>query len=116
MRVLLEVNVAGEESKTGFRPDEVVRDVDLLRGLVHLELCGLMTVAPLVSQPEEVRWVFRSLRSLRDEVRDRLGVPTFSELSMGMSGDYQVAIEEGATMVRIGRAIFGDRPSARGTA
>jgi uncharacterized pyridoxal phosphate-containing UPF0001 family protein len=83
--------------------------VDVAR-LRHLELRGLMTVAPLVSDPEDVRPVFRRLRELRDAIRDELTLDRCDQLSMGMSGDYRVAIEEGSTLVRIGRAIFGARP------
>lgn len=105
MPVLLEVNVAGETSKYGFAPEEVMAAAEAVARLPHLEVRGLMTVAPLVDDPEEVRPVFRRLR----ELRDALGLP---DLSMGMTDDCEVAIEEGATMVRIGRAIFGERPLA----
>jgi uncharacterized pyridoxal phosphate-containing UPF0001 family protein len=71
----------------------------------------LMTIAPLADGAEDVRWVFRALRQLRDEIRGRYAVDRFVHLSMGMSNDYGVAVEEGATIVRIGRAIFGDRPN-----
>ena len=104
--VLLEVNVAGEESKQGFDPQELPGALSRIQALAHLQVQGLMTVAPLVADAEAVRPVFRELRALRE----RLGL---ERLSMGMSGDYEVAIEEGATMLRIGRAIFGDRPVGR---
>ncbi len=100
--VLLEVNVAGEATKFGLSPSDALQSADDVARLPHLDLRGLMTIAPLVSDPEEVRPVFRELRRLRDA----LGLP---ELSMGMTDDFEVAIEEGATMVRIGRAIFGER-------
>jgi hypothetical protein len=100
--VLLEVNVAGEASKFGFSPPEVPQAAEAVGRLPHLNVCGLMTIAPLVGDPEEVRPIFRELRQLRDA----LGL---AELSMGMTDDFEVAIEEGATMVRIGRAIFGGR-------
>jgi len=100
--VLLEVNVAGEASKFGLSPPEVLQAAETVGRLPHLNVCGLMTIAPLVSDPEEVRPVFRELRRLRDA----LGL---AELSMGMTDDFEVAIEEGATMVRIGRAIFSER-------
>jgi pyridoxal phosphate enzyme (YggS family) len=100
--VLLEVNAAGEASKFGFSPPEVPQAAEAVARLPHLNVCGLMTIAPLVSDPEEVRPLFRELRRLRDA----LGL---AELSMGMTDDFEVAIEEGATMVRIGRAIFGGR-------
>ena len=100
--ILLQVNVSGEASKNGFPPSEVSQAVEQISRLTNLEIKGLMTIAPLVDDPEEVRWVFRQLRLLRDS----LGL---EHLSMGMSDDSEVAIEEGATIVRIGRAIFGER-------
>lgn len=108
--VLIEINVAGEASKHGFSAEEFRRVAEELVALKWLEVRGLMTVAPLVADPEEVRPVFRSLRQLRDWARDSFPGTVFKELSMGMSGDFEVAIEEGATMVRIGRALFGERP------
>ena len=101
--ILLEVNVAGEEGKFGLATEEVSRAADAIARLPRLEVRGLMTVAPVVPDPGEVRPVFRRLR----ELRDALGL---RELSMGMTDDFEVAVEEGATMVRIGRAIFGERP------
>jgi pyridoxal phosphate enzyme (YggS family) len=103
--VLLEVNVAREASKYGFAPDEVEPALREIAALPNLDVRGLMTVAPLVEDPESVRPVFRRLRELRDELSLR-------ELSMGMTDDFEVAIEEGATMVRVGRAIFGPRQEA----
>lgn len=100
--VLLEVNVAAEASKHGFAPEETAEALVEIATLPRIEVRGLMTVAPLVADAEDVRPVFRALR----ELRDALGL---AELSMGMTNDYPVAIEEGATAVRIGRAIFGDR-------
>jgi pyridoxal phosphate enzyme (YggS family) len=100
--VLIEVNAGGEASKFGFIPDEVSQAITQLSRFEHLRLRGLMTVAPAVDDPELVRPVFRRLRALRDAAG-------LVELSMGMSHDYEVAIEEGATMVRVGRAIFGER-------
>ena len=97
--VLLQVNVSGEAPKSGFSVDEVARAVDEVRRLANLEVMGLMTIAPLVANPEDVRPVFRKLGGLRDS----LGL---EHLSMGMTDDFEVAIEEGATMLRIGRAIF----------
>ena len=100
--VLIQVNVSGETTKGGFllpEDDEAIKQVG---NLPNLEIQGLMTIAPLVSDPEEVRPIFRKLR----ELRDALGL---RHLSMGMSDDFEVAIEEGATIVRIGRAIFGER-------
>jgi pyridoxal phosphate enzyme (YggS family) len=100
--VLLEVNVGGEASKFGFTPAEAGRAAKQMARLPGLSVQGLMTVAPLSADPEEVRPVFRELRHLRDALGLR-------HLSMGMTDDFEVAIEEGATMVRIGRAIFGPR-------
>ena len=85
---------------------EVARQI---LALPHLEVQGLMTIAPLVENPEEVRPVFRELRTLRDQLRDTLPQSAWQHLSMGMTDDYRIAIEEGATIVRIGRAIFGER-------
>lgn len=99
LRVLLEVNIAGEASKFGFAPGEVAAAVRDIGALPNLELAGLMTVAPMAPDPEDVRPVFRELRLLAEAN----GLP---ELSMGMTDDFEVAIEEGATIVRIGRAIF----------
>ena len=104
--VLLEVNVAGEASKHGFAPGEVGPALTVIAPLAKLDVVGLMTVAPLAAEAESVRPVFRELRRLRDAEADRLGP---GHLSMGMSDDFQVAIAEGATIVRLGRAIFGDR-------
>lgn len=109
--VLLEVNVAGEASKSGFRPDELDGALESVVRLTALQPRGLMTVAPVAPDPEDVRWVFRHLCELRDSLRERYALADFSELSMGMSDDFRVAIEEGATIVRIGRALFGDRPA-----
>jgi pyridoxal phosphate enzyme (YggS family) len=100
--VLLEVNVSGEATKGGFSMVETEAAVKAIKQLPNLKVLGLMTVAPFVADPEAVRPVFRKLR----ELRDSLGL---EHLSMGMTDDFEVAIEEGATMLRIGRAIFGDR-------
>ena len=99
---LLQVNISGEASKSGFSPSEVSSAAEQIAGLPYLEIKGLMTIAPLTDNPEEVRPVFRQLRLLRDS----LGL---EHLSMGMTDDFEVAIEEGATIVRIGRAVFGER-------
>ena len=100
--ILLEVNMAGEATKGGFAADEVSQAIKKIGLMPNLEIKGLMTIAPLVRNPEEIRPVFRRLR----ELRDSLGL---ERLSMGMTDDFEVAIEEGATIVRIGRAIFGER-------
>ncbi|MGE0059640.1 MAG: YggS family pyridoxal phosphate-dependent enzyme [Dehalococcoidia bacterium] len=102
VRVLLEVNVALEPSKYGFRPEEVPAAIATISRLPNLTLEGLMTVAPAVADPEQVRPVFRELRQLAQ-------ANGLSQLSMGMTNDFEVAIEEGATSVRVGRAIFGER-------
>ncbi len=102
MPVLLQVNVSGEATKSGFAVGDVAKAVEEIKRLSNLEVVGLMTIAPLVAAPEDTRLIFRRLR----ELRDQLGL---KHLSMGMSDDFEVAIEEGATMVRIGRAIFGER-------
>ena len=104
--VLLEVNVAQDAAKYGFAPEEVAAALSEIAVLPHLDVRGLMTIAPITSGPEETRPVFRRLRELRDEL-------ALDELSMGMSGDFEVAIEEGATMVRVGTAIFGLRREKR---
>jgi len=98
--VLLQVNVSSEETKGGFSVAELPEALKCIRTMSNLEAKGLMTIAPVARGPEEVRPVFRQLR----ELRDSLGL---MHLSMGMTDDFEVAIEEGATMVRIGRAIFG---------
>jgi pyridoxal phosphate enzyme (YggS family) len=112
--ILLEVNVAGEATKSGFAPEQVSDAVHAVAALPHLRPEGLMTIAPLVASPEEVRPVFRRLRELRDRVREAVPLGAdggWQQLSMGMTDDFAVAIEEGATIVRIGRALFGERPA-----
>ena len=100
--VLIEVNIGGEPSKYGVSPDEAAPLADALAALPHLELTGLMAVAPQADHSEDVRPVFRRLRELNESLGLR-------ELSMGMTDDFEVAIEEGSTLVRVGRAIFGER-------
>ena len=108
--VLLQVNVAGEVAKSGFAPDDGLWPAAAaIASLKNLEACGLMTVAPIAANPEDVRPVFRRLRSLRDELARRLPQADWRHLSMGMSDDFEMAIEEGATLVRLGRALFGPR-------
>lgn len=107
-RVLLEVNVAGEASKFGFAPAALEREIDSLLALPRVQVEGLMTIAPYAEDPEQARPHFRALRELRDRLAARCGVP-LGTLSMGMSGDFEVAVEEGATIVRVGTAIFGGR-------
>jgi len=108
-RVLLEVNVAGEASKFGFKPARLDAEIEtVIAEMPRLDVRGLMAIPPLARNAEESRRYFAALRELRDGLQERLrvGLP---ELSMGMSGDYEVAIEEGATLVRVGTAIFGER-------
>ncbi len=106
--VLIEVNVAEEAQKTGALPTDLPALARAVNGAEHLRLRGLMTVAPMVADAEQVRPVFLGLRSLRDTTSQQLGLP-LPVLSMGMTDDYPVAIEEGATMLRLGRALFGPR-------
>jgi hypothetical protein len=103
VQALLQVNVAGEATKGGFAPEAVDGALDSLGALTMVHVQGLMTIPPAVERAEEARGWFRTLAALGK----RLGLP---HLSMGMSADFEVAIEEGATMVRIGTAIFGPRP------
>jgi len=107
--VLLEVNVSGEPTKYGFKQDELPGAVDEILKLDRLQVQGLMTVAPIVEDPEEVRPVFRRLRELMEELKERFPEAPWRHLSMGMTDDFEVAVEEGSTIVRIGRAIFGPR-------
>ena len=112
--VLLEVNVGGEASKSGWTPAGLLHDIRQLANLPHVQVRGLMTIPPLTPQPHEARPFFRQLRQLRDRVaQEGYDGMTFDELSMGMTADYEVAIEEGATLVRVGTAIFGPRPERR---
>ena len=105
--VLLQVNVSGEQSKHGMAPDEAVEVVHHALELGSVDVRGLMTMAPL-GRPESARWVFRDLRDLFESLAAmRFNGLEMSELSMGMTGDFEVAVEEGATIVRVGRAIFG---------
>jgi pyridoxal phosphate enzyme (YggS family) len=111
MPVLLEVNVAGEASKFGYRPEQLLADLPQLITLKRLEIHGLMTVPPWTPDAENARPMFRLMCELKQRCEQILGAP-LPHLSMGMSGDFEVAIEEGATMVRIGTALFGPRPKA----
>ncbi len=107
--VLLEVNVSGEASKFGLKPDALDAVVERSLAMRSLTLAGLMTMAPFAPEAEETRPVFAALREVRDRLEQKfaIGLP---RLSMGMSGDYRVAVEEGATWVRLGSVLFGDRP------
>jgi len=109
MPVLLEVNLAGESTKFGFKSEQLLADLERINALPRIEVHGLMTIAPWTPEPEKVRPIFRQLRELKAGCEEVLGAP-LPHLSMGMSGDLEVAIEEGATMVRVGTALFGSRP------
>ncbi len=106
--ILLEVNIVGEASKFGYKPEQLLQDFERLNALPRIEIHGLMTIPPWTPLPEKARPVFRRLRELKTECETLLGAP-LPHLSMGMSHDFEVAIEEGATIVRIGTALFGDR-------
>jgi PLP dependent protein len=112
MPVLLEVNLAGEASKFGYRPEQLPADLPRLNALPRLEIQGLMTVPPWSSEAEHARPLFRRMRELKARCEQELGAP-LPHLSMGMSGDFEVALEEGATIVRIGTALFGPRTTLR---
>jgi PLP dependent protein len=109
LSVLLQVNVSGEANKEGMSLTETPELARQVVELPHIHVDGLMTIAPLAGDPEQVRPVFRALRLLREQLRAELPQCSWQHLSMGMTDDYSVAIEEGATIVRIGRAIFGER-------
>lgn len=108
--VLVQVNVSGEESKFGIAPEKCMEFCTFLNTLEHLQIKGLMTMAPFGAAEPELRSVFSGLRKLAGEIADRgLSRIEMTELSMGMSGDFEIAVEEGATMVRVGTGIFGKR-------
>jgi len=107
-RILLQVNVAGEASKFGFSPAKLLEQVETIAGFKRANIEGLMTIPPLAPSPEHSRRYFVALRELRDRLAGESGF-ALPELSMGMSDDYRIAIAEGATMVRVGTAIFGER-------
>lgn len=113
MPVLLEVNAVGEASKFGYPPEQLLAELSRINALPRLEIHGLMTVPPWTLDPEKVRPVFRQLRELKERCEQILGAP-LPHMSMGMTGDFEVAIEEGATMIRVGTALFGARPLAKG--
>ncbi|MDD5566443.1 MAG: YggS family pyridoxal phosphate-dependent enzyme [Candidatus Omnitrophica bacterium] len=105
--ILVQVNTSGEKTKSGFTPQDVKEAIRIIAGLKHLAVKGLMTIAPIVQDHEQARPYFRLLRELLNEVNSLLNTQhSMQELSMGMSDDFEVAVEEGATMLRIGRAIF----------
>ena len=110
VNILLEVNVAEEESKFGFKVDEVLSAVEQIATFPHVRIKGLMTIAPFVENPEENRSVFAYLQKLSvDIARKNIDNVSVNILSMGMTNDYEVAIEEGATVIRVGTGIFGER-------
>lgn len=109
-KILLEVNVAKEESKFGMMPEDVEEMADQIAALPHLQIEGLMTIAPFVDDPEKNRPVFRKLYQLSVDIKKKnIDNVNMGVLSMGMTGDYQVAVEEGSTMIRVGTGIFGAR-------
>lgn len=112
VNVLVQVNIAGESTKYGLIPGEVADFISEIGGLQGLNVCGLMTVAPEVSDPEEVRFVFRELRLLAEGLQGMQSV-SMDYLSMGMSNDYVVAVEEGSNMLRLGTAVFGNRKNKK---
>ena len=108
--ILLEVNVAQEETKFGLKTEEVLPLVESIAEFPHIKIQGLMTIAPYVQNPEENRPIFRQLKKLSVDIAAKnINNVTMSVLSMGMTGDYQIAVQEGATMVRVGTGIFGER-------
>ena len=108
--ILIEVNIAGEESKFGTSKEEAIALVEAVAKLPNIHICGLMTIAPYVDDPENNRKYFRGIRELSVDIKEKnIDNVDMRILSMGMSGDYEVAIEEGATMVRVGTGIFGAR-------
>ncbi len=110
MPILLEINVAGERSKFGYQPEQMLADLKAINALPRLEIHGLMAIPPFSPVAEKSRPYFRKLRELKQQAEAILGAP-LPHLSMGMSGDFEVAIEEGATIIRIGTALFGERLS-----
>ena len=114
MKVLIEINTSGEKTKSGVPYTEAMQLVKDVSALNNLSIQGLMTMAPWFDDPEDARPYFASLRELRDRIIDEnVNRVEMRELSMGMSGDYEVAVEEGATILRVGRSIFGERPIAK---
>ena len=112
--ILLEVNTSGESAKFGFDPENI-DDMLACFEIPNIELTGLMTIGPLTSDRKQIRTSFQQLRELKNSIKSQLGVnnTSFNELSMGMSGDFELAIEEGATMVRLGTVLFGQRGQFR---
>ncbi len=109
-KTLVEVNTSGEESKYGILPSQLPLLLEEIEKLNNIQVLGLMTVGPLTDDENKIRSSFATLRKLRDEYRKKFGGNIFlEELSMGMTDDYRIAIEEGSTMIRVGRKIFGER-------
>lgn len=110
VNILLQVNIAGENTKHGFAPEKIIEQIKEIGKLSGIKIKGLMTIAPITAKPEDVRPVFRELRIIAQDI-EHLNIPgvEMKELSMGMSDDFEVAVEEGATLVRIGSRIFGQR-------
>jgi len=108
--ILLEVNISGEESKFGLKPEDVVGVIERIHNLANIRVRGLMTIAPNVENPQDNRIYFKNMRKLFIDIENKkIDNVSMDVLSMGMTGDYEVAIEEGATMVRVGTGIFGAR-------
>lgn len=109
-QILVEINIGGEESKHGLRPEDALQAIRDMSSLPGIHINGLMTVAPIVENPEDSRLYFRALRNLSIDIeREKIDNVSMCELSMGMTGDYEIAVEEGATLVRVGTGIFGER-------
>jgi uncharacterized pyridoxal phosphate-containing UPF0001 family protein len=110
MSILVQVDLAGEATKSGVPEAELFKALEAMRGVAGIRVDGLMVIPPFLDDPNDVRPYFSRLRALRDQSRER-GLLEGSELSMGMSHDFEAAIEEGATIIRVGTAIFGERPA-----
>ena len=108
--VLVQVNVSGEDTKAGIYPDDVMNFLTNVSKMGNIKVKGLMTMAPYTEDPEEVRYIFKKIKKLAVDIeREKVENISMEELSMGMSGDYKIAIEEGSTIVRVGSALFGER-------
>ncbi len=108
MPVYLQVNTGDDEAKFGFSTDELLKAIPEVIGVQNLVVAGVMTIAPYTDDETKLRSIFQRTREIRDQIREQ--IPTCTDLSMGMTGDYVVAVEEGATHIRIGRKLFGERP------
>ncbi|MED0707939.1 YggS family pyridoxal phosphate-dependent enzyme [Aneurinibacillus aneurinilyticus] len=105
---MVQVNISGEETKHGLTPQEVPDFLAAIHDMPYIKANGFMTMAPYVEDPEEVRWVFRELRELRERMQQQYPKLSLEHLSMGMSNDYHIAVEEGATFIRLGSTLVGD--------